>query len=69
MQINKNDRNDAAGIARIMQCGWYKQVHVKDRGSHAIMRKACPYRGENPGPGKVVHRELDPKPGISERPR
>jgi hypothetical protein len=19
-----------------MQCGWYKQVHVKDRGSHAI---------------------------------
>ena len=36
MQNNKNDRNDAAGIARIMQCGWYKQVHVKDRGSHAI---------------------------------
>jgi transposase len=31
MQINKNDRSDAAGIARIMQCGWYKQVHVKDR--------------------------------------
>jgi transposase len=36
MQINKNDRNDAVGIARIMPCGWYKQVHVKDRGSHAI---------------------------------
>jgi transposase len=36
MQINKNDRNDAAGIARIMQCGWFKQVHIKDRGSHAI---------------------------------
>lgn len=36
MQINKNDRNDAAGIARIMQCGWYKQVHVKDRDNHAI---------------------------------
>jgi transposase len=36
MQINKNDRNDAAGLARIMQCGWYKQVHVKDNGSHAI---------------------------------
>jgi transposase len=32
----QNDRNDAAGIARIMQCGWYKEVHVKDRGSHAI---------------------------------
>ena len=24
MQINKSDRNDAAGIARIMQCGWYR---------------------------------------------
>src|SRR3981189_1832521 len=23
-QINKSDRNDAVGIARIMQCGWYK---------------------------------------------
>jgi transposase len=23
MQIKKSDRNDAAGIARIMQCGWY----------------------------------------------
>ena len=22
MQINKNDRNDAVGLARIMQCGW-----------------------------------------------
>ena len=29
MQINKNDRNDAVGIARIMQCGWYKEVRVK----------------------------------------
>jgi hypothetical protein len=26
MQINKSDRNDAAGIARIMQCGWYKEI-------------------------------------------
>src|SRR5512143_3651603 len=24
MQINKRDRNDAAGIARIMQTGWFK---------------------------------------------
>ena len=23
MQINKSDRNDAAGIARIMQTGWF----------------------------------------------
>jgi transposase len=36
MQINKSDRNDAVGIARIMQCGWYKEVHVKGLDSHAI---------------------------------
>ncbi|MGB6958208.1 MAG: transposase, partial [Bradyrhizobium sp.] len=30
MQINKSDRNDAIGIARIMQTGWFKEVHVKD---------------------------------------
>jgi transposase len=33
---NKSDRNDAVGIARIMQCGWYKEVRVKDLDSHAI---------------------------------
>ena len=36
MQINKSDRNDAIGIARIMQCGWYKEVRVKDLDSHAL---------------------------------
>ena len=37
--------------------------------SDAIMRKACPYRGENPEPGKDIHREeLDPWPGIREQP-
>ena len=36
MQINKSDRNDAVGIARIMQCGWYKEVRVKDLDCHAI---------------------------------
>lgn len=36
MQINKSDRNDAMGIARIMQCGWYKEVRVKDLDSHAV---------------------------------
>ena len=36
MQINKSDRNDAVGIARIMQCGWYKEVRVKDLDSHAL---------------------------------
>src|SRR5262245_35216764 len=35
MQINKSDRNDAVGIARIMQCGWYKEVRVKDLDSRS----------------------------------
>jgi hypothetical protein len=30
MQINKSDRNEAAGIARIRQTGWFKEVYVKD---------------------------------------
>jgi transposase len=34
MQINKSDRNDAIGIARIMQAGWYKEVRVKSLGNH-----------------------------------
>ena len=36
MQINKSDRNDAAGIARIMQTGWFKEVCVKNLDSHAV---------------------------------
>ncbi len=36
MQINKSDRNDAAGIARIMQTGWFKEVRVKDLASHSV---------------------------------
>lgn len=28
-QLNKNDRNDARGIARMMMCGIFKPVHVK----------------------------------------
>jgi hypothetical protein len=36
--------------------------------SYAIMRRARPYRGENPEPGKDVHGELDPWPGIREQP-
>jgi transposase len=36
MQINKNDRNDAAGLARIMQTGWFKEVRVKDLDSHSV---------------------------------
>ena len=37
MQINKSDRNDAVGIARIMQCGWYKEVRVKDLESRPLV--------------------------------
>ena len=36
MQINKSDRNNAAGIARIMQRGWYKEVRVKSVVCHEI---------------------------------
>jgi transposase len=36
MQINKSDRNDAAGIARIMQTGWLKEVRVKDLHNHTV---------------------------------
>jgi transposase len=34
MQINKSDRNDAVGLARIMQCGWFKEVQVKSVSCH-----------------------------------
>lgn len=36
MQINKSDRNDAVGLARIMQCGWYKEVQVKHLACHGV---------------------------------
>jgi transposase len=36
MQVNKSDRNDALGLARIMQTGWYKEVRVKSLDSHAV---------------------------------
>jgi transposase len=36
MQINKSDRNDAVGLARIMQCGWYKEVQVKSLACHEV---------------------------------
>jgi transposase len=39
MQINKSDRNDAAGIARIMQTGWFKEVRVEDLDSHQAIKK------------------------------
>jgi len=36
MRLNKSDRNDAVGLARIMQCGWYKEVQVKSVRCHEI---------------------------------
>src|SRR5262249_18265213 len=36
MQVNKSDRNDAAGIARIMQTGWCKEARVRALGSHSV---------------------------------
>ncbi len=36
LQINKSDRNDAVGLARIMQYGWYKEVQVKSLPCHEL---------------------------------
>lgn len=33
MQVNKNDRNDARGLAQIMRTGWYREVHIKSKES------------------------------------
>lgn len=34
MQLNKNDQNDAEGLAQIMRTGWYRAVHVKSFEAH-----------------------------------
>lgn len=34
MQLNKNDQNDAEGLAQIMRTGWYRAVHVKSFDAH-----------------------------------
>ncbi len=36
LQINESDRNDAIGLARIMQAGWYKEVRVKSLPCHEV---------------------------------
>jgi transposase len=36
MRINKSDRKDAIGTARIMPTGWFKEVRVKSFDSHAM---------------------------------
>src|SRR5260370_13511475 len=35
--------------------------------SYAIMQRACPYCGENPGPGKDVTESLTPRPELENR--
>jgi transposase len=34
MQLNKNDQNDAEGLAQIVRTGWYRSVHVKSLEAH-----------------------------------
>ena len=41
MQVNKCDRHDEVGLARIMHCGWYKDVVVKSAESHAVKSLLC----------------------------
>ena len=36
MQVNKTDKNDAAGLAQIVRTGWYREVRVKSFQSHAL---------------------------------
>jgi hypothetical protein len=57
MQINKSDRNDAAGIARIMQTGWFKEVRVKDLDSHAVkaLEALCLFDGNHALVADLLH--------------
>ena len=36
MQLNKTDQNDAYGIARLVQSGWYRPTHVKSLDCHQV---------------------------------
>src|SRR5258707_12489202 len=36
MQTNKSDRIEGAGIARITQIGWFKELRLKDINSHSV---------------------------------
>jgi transposase len=65
MQINKSDRNDAIGIARIMQTGWFKGVHVKDIDSHSV-RALLASRG---AAGQDQARSREPCSRPSQKPR
>jgi transposase len=36
MQLNKNDHNDAEGLAQIVRTGWYRSVQVKSFEAHRL---------------------------------
>jgi transposase len=36
LQLNKTDRNDAAGLAQLVRTGWYRAVEVKSLESHTL---------------------------------
>src|SRR3712207_3050288 len=36
LQLNKSDRNDARGLAKIVRTGWFREVAVKDVDSRAV---------------------------------
>jgi transposase len=36
LQLNKTDRNDAAGLAQLVRMGWYRAVEVKSLESHTL---------------------------------
>src|SRR3954454_6284993 len=65
MQIKKSDRNDAIGIARIMQTGWFKEVHVKDIDSHSVIGAI----GQPGAAGQGQARSREPCSRPSEEPR
>jgi transposase len=35
-RVNKNDQNDAEGLAQILRLGWYRPVHVKSYEAHRV---------------------------------
>jgi hypothetical protein len=55
MRINKSDRNDAVGIARIMQTGWFREVRVNRARSPAPVDRVAGI--ERPTVGADVHGE------------
>jgi transposase len=66
MQINKSDRNDAIGIARIMQTGWFKEVHVKDIDSHSVCQPGA--AGQDQARSREPCSRPSQKPRSSDRP-